>query len=126
MHPTWRGDSKELFFLTPDKKLVAADVPARMPHVDEPHTLFQTRITGVARNHYTVSADGQRFLINSPISDPAIRPITVVLNWPALLTLKGLRPTASRVAPADVVCQTVDCPHRSGTQAWLDIPGDRQ
>jgi hypothetical protein len=32
-----------------------------------------------------VSADGQRFLINSPVSEAAISPITVVLNWPALL-----------------------------------------
>jgi hypothetical protein len=40
---------------------------------------------GKARNHYTVSADGQRFLIKSPVSDAAISPITVVLNWTALM-----------------------------------------
>jgi hypothetical protein len=54
--------------------------------VGTPHALFQTRTTGVARNHYTVSADGQRFLmINSSTSDAAISPITVVVNWAALL-----------------------------------------
>lgn len=85
-HPTWRADGKELFYLTPDKKLVAVSVTTRPTlAVGTPHVLFQTRVTGAARNHYVVSGDGQRFLIGSPNSEPLISPITVVLNWQALL-----------------------------------------
>jgi eukaryotic-like serine/threonine-protein kinase len=85
MHPSWRGDGRELFFLAPDKKLMAAEIELDSGRVQAPRPLFQTRIAGVARNHYTVSADGQRFLINSPVSDAAISPITVILNWTSLL-----------------------------------------
>jgi hypothetical protein len=45
-----------------------------------PHALFQTRIfpTVETRNHYDVSADGQRFLVNSRRPEDAALPITVV------------------------------------------------
>ena len=85
MHPSWRGDSRELFYLAPDRKLMAADIDPDTLRAEPPRPLFQTRIMGVARNHYTVTADGQRFLINSPVSDTAISPITVILNSAALL-----------------------------------------
>jgi eukaryotic-like serine/threonine-protein kinase len=92
--PTWRGDSSELFYLTPDHKLVAAETSAGPRfHVMSTHRLFQTRITGIARNHYCVSNDGQRFLINSPVADPTLSPITVVLNWPVLLRSGAVYPT---------------------------------
>jgi hypothetical protein len=35
---------------------------------------------------YDVSADGQRFLINTPKEEPSAVPITVVVNWTAGLT----------------------------------------
>jgi hypothetical protein len=44
--------------------------------------LFQTRSYGL-RYSYVVSADGQRFLINSAPEQKASAPITVVLNWTA-------------------------------------------
>jgi hypothetical protein len=72
MHPVWRGDSRELLYLAPDKKLMAADIDPDTLRAATPHPLFQTKIMGMARNHYTVSADGQRFLIYSPVSDAAI------------------------------------------------------
>jgi len=44
--------------------------------------LFQMSTTGT--NHrYAVSADGQRFLINSALEQATSGPITVVLNWTA-------------------------------------------
>jgi len=44
--------------------------------------LFETRALDPTRNSFAVSADGQRFLINT---DPqtSSAPITVVLNWAA-------------------------------------------
>jgi hypothetical protein len=32
---------------------------------------------------YTVSADGQRFLVNTPLEEDNSSPVTVVLNWAA-------------------------------------------
>ena len=37
------------------------------------------------RAHHVPTRDGQRFLINTRIGDPAPTPITVVLNWTAAL-----------------------------------------
>jgi len=49
-----------------------------------PEVLFKTQlhygITG-SRNDYLVTANGQRFLVNTPLQDTANLPITVVLNW---------------------------------------------
>ena len=44
MHPVWRGDSRELFYLAPDKKLMAADIDPGTLRAATPHPLFQTRI----------------------------------------------------------------------------------
>ncbi len=41
----------------------------------------------VIRNRYSVTDDGERFLLLSPITGESIRPISVVLNWNA-----GLEP----------------------------------
>lgn len=35
------------------------------------------------RNHYAVTADGQRFLINTTIEGADTTPITIVVNWTA-------------------------------------------
>lgn len=50
-----------------------------------PKTLFTTRVLSLTdfRNHYVVSADGQRFLINSTIEETSTTPINVIVNWTA-------------------------------------------
>ncbi len=55
---------------------------------DEPKPLFQTRVPILAnpyRWHYDVSADGERFLVNT--APESVRPpaIHVVMDWRALL-----------------------------------------
>jgi hypothetical protein len=77
---------RELFYLTSGKKLMAVDVRSGTDvPAGEPHMLFQTRVSGISRNHYNVTPDGQRFLINSPPTEAAMSPITVVVNWTAAL-----------------------------------------
>jgi eukaryotic-like serine/threonine-protein kinase len=79
----WRGDGKELFYITRDKKLmaVAIDTSHDEPVAGLPHVLFQTRIIAsrVVLFQYAVSPDGKRFLINSM---PAVgaAPLTVLMN----------------------------------------------
>jgi eukaryotic-like serine/threonine-protein kinase len=82
--PKWRRDGRELFYLTADQNLMALEVKSGTDfEAGIPRRLFQTHVAGVARNHYAVATDGQRFLFDT-ISDPkGLEPITVVLNWTA-------------------------------------------
>ena len=81
--PHWRGDGKELFFLSLDQKLMAVDVkPGASFEVGMPRSLFPFRAPGGTRNAYCVAPDGQRFLIVRP-DEEALAPTTVVLNWAA-------------------------------------------
>jgi Tol biopolymer transport system component len=86
--PRWRHDGKELFFMTPDSKVMAAAVNGTASgfEVGLVQPLFQTRPRNGLGSFYAVSADGQRFLINSmpgveTTSPPS--PITLVVNWMA-------------------------------------------
>jgi hypothetical protein len=40
---------------------------------------------GVIGYGYDVSADGQRFLVNTLLDETSSDPITLLVNWPALL-----------------------------------------
>jgi Tol biopolymer transport system component len=83
----WRRDGRELFYVSPDNRRVS--VPTRLDSerdIAEPGTpvrLFSARFTGDPRaatsRQYAVSADGQRFLIDT-VSEVAL-PMIVVLNW---------------------------------------------
>jgi Tol biopolymer transport system component len=82
--PKWRGDGKEIFYVSPDRKLMAVDIrPGERLDVGTPHALFQTRIVPLieARNHYDVTSDGQRFVVNSRRAEDSVLPITVVVGW---------------------------------------------
>jgi len=86
--PKWRRDGRELFYLNADRQLMAVEVRSRMPFlIGTPRPLFFTGIAGpvaiapASNNHYAVSADGQRFYVNTSVEQLAVAPITVVLNW---------------------------------------------
>jgi len=83
--PRWRRDGTEVFYLDPDDKLMVAAVNGRGStfEVGAVRPLFETRAGAVARFRYSVSADGQRFLVNTFPEQSASAPITVVLNWTA-------------------------------------------
>jgi len=80
--PMWRADARELYYLSPDQKLMAVDVTlGTSARIGESRELFASPgITG-----YTPAADGKRFLVNVPTGGQtaAAPPLTVVLNWPA-------------------------------------------
>ena len=84
--PRWNRNGKELFYLAPDRKLMVVTIkPGATFDFDAPRPLFQTTLEVAAlRQTYSVSRDGQRFLLNRP-AEAAASPLTVVLNWPALL-----------------------------------------
>jgi len=86
--PRWRRDGRELFYLSPDARLMAVPIRAQGStlEADPPVPLFQTRLSGAlggiagnVRPQYDVAADG-RFLM-SITTEETISPITVILNW---------------------------------------------
>ena len=82
--PRWRGDGRELFYISPDRKVMSVEVRTKPGfEVGPPRALFQTRILPLieARNHYDAAADGQRFVVNSRRPEDASLPITVVSGW---------------------------------------------
>jgi dipeptidyl aminopeptidase/acylaminoacyl peptidase len=85
--PQWRRDGKELFYLTEDNRLMAVPIALEKSAiaVGSPHVLFQARFRGNAAP-YDVTADGQRFLVNRTVEDSGPAPLTLLVNWPALLT----------------------------------------
>ena len=48
-----------------------------------PKVLFDPR--GVVYDNFAVTADGQRFLVNIPMTEEKAQSVTVVVNWQALL-----------------------------------------
>ena len=82
--PRWRGDGRELYFASPDRKIMAVEIrTAPRLEVGPPRALFQTRILTVveARNQYDATADGQRFIVNSRRQEDAMLPITILSGW---------------------------------------------
>jgi serine/threonine protein kinase len=88
--PKWRHDGHELFYIAVDRKLMAVEVKLGATfEAKSPQPLFATRVLTITefRNHYAVTRDGQRFLINSLIEETTTNPITVVVNWTTGLPL---------------------------------------
>jgi Tol biopolymer transport system component len=84
VEPRWRGDGKELFYLA-GNKLMAVEVKAGPASFEAgiPKALFEAPVTSeMRRNRYVVTADGQRFLMLTPVGEQST-PLIVVLNWTA-------------------------------------------
>ena len=90
--PQWRRDGRELFYLAPDTTLMAVEVQSRADGLvmGTPQPLFVTNSdpATVIRNVYSPAADGQRFMIMTPIVPRSTSPLVGVLNWTAGLSRK--------------------------------------
>jgi serine/threonine protein kinase len=81
--PRWRADGKELYYLAPDLKLMAAAVVAQGASFapGTPEVLFQTHAPlNTNRQPYDVARDG-RFLIATELESASTEPIHLLLNW---------------------------------------------
>ena len=88
--PRWRGDGKELFYLSSDDKMMAAPVTTGANFdASTPVALFQAAPRQPVPIYdlfvYDVSRDGQRFLIITEVKQAESAPISIVLNWTAKL-----------------------------------------
>ena len=86
--PRWRADGKELFYVSPEGKLMAAGVKLGTSFESmTPGALFQTRrrqeISSQDVFSYTVSQDGSKFLFNTLLEQREAPPLSIVLNWEA-------------------------------------------
>ena len=84
----WRGDGRELFFLTPQGQMMSVKVtPAAGGGLEfaAPVELFQTPLSvpTLGIDQYSVTADGQRFLVIRPRVSAASPTMTinVIVNW---------------------------------------------
>jgi dipeptidyl aminopeptidase/acylaminoacyl peptidase len=78
--PEWRRDGRELYFMSPDNRLMAAAVTISADDTDieigKPAPLFTSPLPDGST--YAPAPDGQRFLVSQPIE--AARPIIILPN----------------------------------------------
>lgn len=70
---------------------MAVDVDTRgaEPVIGVPHELMEALIDPTGQgNPYVVTADGQRFLLNTPAGDANAISMWLVVNWPAVTARK--------------------------------------
>lgn len=87
VYPRWSRDGKELYYIAPDRALMAVPIRATATTITAgtPTVLFKTRKVGAGLNviasghQYDVAPDG-RFLINVEAESSSV-PITLLLNW---------------------------------------------
>jgi eukaryotic-like serine/threonine-protein kinase len=84
--PKWRADGRELFYVSPDGRLMAVQVKATVDQLDVtlPVALFPGVMGAPTWDRYAVTRDGQRFLVVVPLAGGVER-LHVVTNWTSLL-----------------------------------------
>ena len=93
--PQWGEGSREIVYVAPGRQLMAVPLKGSETGaaVGTPRALFRIEnlVEGdrllffATRNNYVAAANGQRFLAAIRARDPNAPPITVVVNWLALL-----------------------------------------
>jgi hypothetical protein len=83
----WGSGGREILYATADDTFYAVEIrdAGAGLEIGAPVKLFQHRLhhTSPERNRWTVTRDGQRFLLNAPAEDNTSATIQVVLNWAA-------------------------------------------
>ncbi|HEV2386423.1 MAG TPA: protein kinase [Candidatus Acidoferrales bacterium] len=86
--PRWRRDGKELFYLALDNEIMSVEIAEQGASfaAGKVQPLFRANPTpGHLDWMYDVSADGKKFVVASQGGAQVAAPLTLVVNWPALL-----------------------------------------
>ena len=85
--PHWRGDGRELFYLSTQGAVMAVPLPRPGEFTDlKPTRLFQIVLHQQSEGPlFAVTRDGQRFLAITGREGQASGFVDVILNWPSLL-----------------------------------------
>jgi len=89
LNPLWRGDSKELYYLA-ETTLMAAELKdsGGSLQVGQVRSLFDTPqgrylTATLGLNLFSVTADGNRFVMDSLLTEESAAPLNLVTNWTA-------------------------------------------
>lgn len=85
--PEWRRDGKDLYYVSANGMLMAAEISLRGSDlmVGKVAPLFQVNVQLGPDWPYDVTADGKKFVVANQRPGQASQPLTLVTNWPALL-----------------------------------------
>jgi dipeptidyl aminopeptidase/acylaminoacyl peptidase len=88
--PEWRPDGRELYYLrVGDRTLMAVSVGIKAGGIEigRPVKLFQMTTLSLYNNRhqYHPTMSGDRFLVSALLPTEINPPLTVLLNWPALV-----------------------------------------
>jgi eukaryotic-like serine/threonine-protein kinase len=83
LEPRWRKDGRELFFLSPAGAMMSVKVAYTPSFQAAPPTeLFRTgALTSGPFPQYSVTSDGQRFLMIDPVADGRGESLAVIAHW---------------------------------------------
>jgi len=92
-YPQWGAGGRELFYVSLDNKLMAVSLKMRADTVEPsaPRELFPLPLVDDGWSPYDTAPDGQRFLVRATPGQAA-QPLTVIINWPALLKKEAPAP----------------------------------
>jgi Tol biopolymer transport system component/DNA-binding winged helix-turn-helix (wHTH) protein len=82
--PQWSANGRELFYVSLDSMLMSVGLRQGAGSVEPsaPRALFPLLVIDTDVSPYDIARDGQRFLV---LETAAAQPLTVIVNWPALL-----------------------------------------
>jgi eukaryotic-like serine/threonine-protein kinase len=85
-YPQWGAGGRELFYVSPDNKLMVASLVVGADSVEPsaPRELFPLPSVDIGWSPYDATADGQRFLVRAMPAQGG-QPLDVIVNWPAVL-----------------------------------------
>src|SRR5262249_43945638 len=84
-HPRWRGDGRELFYVS-GQTLMAVGIRLGRDTIEAavPKPLFKLPAAlAPLTSPYDVGKEGRMFLVRQPLESP--QPLELIENWPALL-----------------------------------------
>ncbi|HEX8169285.1 MAG TPA: protein kinase [Thermoanaerobaculia bacterium] len=84
IHARWSADGREIFYISPEQKLVSVAVTETNGQLDfgAPRELFHVSLAQTVGMSYSVAPDGKRIIVNANIGSGA--PVTLVNDWRAL------------------------------------------
>jgi Tol biopolymer transport system component len=91
--PQWGPGGRELYYVSPDNKLMVVDLKLGADTVESstPRELFPLSLRSSAGPTYQASQDGHRFLVLAK-AETVPEPLNVIVNWPAVLRTGAAAP----------------------------------
>ena len=91
-YPEWAPNGREVFYVAPGNKLMAVNLKLGPDSIEPsaPRELFVLPTVETGVTPYDTAPDGLRFLVRA--TPNASKPLTVIVNWPALLRNGGSAP----------------------------------